>query len=113
MSNLYTEKDFADVVDESGEVVGRAPKAWAGTDLLPAGQKVKGGRRASSTSDEQKPPADTGSDGKPSVPAESENRDVLEAFAVEHAGISEEDAKAFNNKGDLHAAIITATTPGE
>lgn len=110
MGNLYTEKDFADVVDESGEVVGRAPKAWAGTDLLPAGQKIKGAGRS-----QTKPAADKGSKdgssdaGQPQVPAESENRDVLEAFAVEHTGITDEDAKAFANKGDLYAAIVAAS----
>lgn len=106
MSNLYAEKDFADVVDEDGEVVGRAPKAWAGTDLLPAGQKVKGGRGRS------KPATDDVPDDAeaPEVPADSETREVLEAFAVEHAGITAEDAKAFGNKGDLHAAIVDATS---
>lgn len=103
--NQYEEKDFADVVDEDGNVVGQAPKAWAGTDLLPPGQKIKGGRRAASAST-----ADTKDDGKDEhpVPAESESREALEAYAVEHAGISEEDAKAFPNKGELHAAIVAA-----
>lgn len=55
MGNLYTEKDFADVVDESGEVVGRAPKAWAGTDLLPAGQKIKGAGRSQAKGSDKGP----------------------------------------------------------
>jgi hypothetical protein len=104
---LYDEKDFADVVDESGNVVGRAPKAWAGTGLLQSGHKIKGGgrRQSSGGSPDSTPPAGD------EVPAKSENRDLLEAYAVTHAGISEEDAKAFGNKDELHAAIVAAKAP--
>jgi hypothetical protein len=105
MSNLYTEKDMADVVDGDGNVVGRAPKSWKDAGLLSDGQKIKGGRSSSnSAKDDGK--GDT-KDENP-VPAETESRDALEAYAVEHAGISEEDAKAFSNKGELHAAIVAA-----
>lgn len=47
------------------------------------------------------------------VPAESETRDTLEAYAVEHAGLTEEEAKAFPNKGELHAAIVAAVEKSE
>jgi hypothetical protein len=103
-NGLYEEKDFADVVDESGNVVGSAPKAWKDTDLLQPGHKVKGGGRSGSSSQSSTPAPPAGDE----VPAKSENRDVLEAYAVEHAGISEEDAKAFGNKDELHAAIVAA-----
>lgn len=74
------------------------PSHWLGTDLLPAGAKKKG---RSSSSSSKEPSADD-------VPAKSENRDVLEAYAVKSAGISEEDAKAFANKDELHDAIVRA-----
>jgi hypothetical protein len=108
MSKLYTEKDFADVVDESGNVIGQAPKAWKGTDLLPPGHSIKGGGRSASASSGAGSSGSANDKDENAVPAESENRDVLEAYAVKHAGISEEDAKAFPNKGELHAAIVKA-----
>jgi hypothetical protein len=109
----YKDSDFTDLVDEvTDEVVGQVPKSWKGTDLVPPGHKVKGGGRASSpakTEDKsQRSNESGGNDGAAKVPAESENRDVLEAYAVEHAGISADDAKAFTNKADLRAAIVKA-----
>lgn len=103
--DLYKEKDFVEVVDADGHPVqgfaSPVPKAWVGTDLLPQGAKAKGRAQA-------KPSTPT----EPQVPAESENRDVLEAYAVEHAGMTEEQAKEFANKGELHAAITKAVGSG-
>ncbi len=39
-SDLYQEADFVKVVDQAGNVqADSVPKAWVGTDLLPAGWK--------------------------------------------------------------------------
>jgi hypothetical protein len=98
--NVYEDKDFADVVDDNGNVVGRAPKSWKGTGLLQAGHSIKGGRAS-------KPAPDPASPGESEVPAESETRDVLEAYAVAH-GMSQEQAEGYPNKGELHTAIVAA-----
>ncbi len=106
----YKDSDFADLVDEAtDEVVGQVPKSWKGTDLIPPGHKVKGGGRAAvSAKPGTKDDEPKGGEDAAKVPAESENRDVLEAYAVKHAGISADDAKAFTNKAELHAAIVKA-----
>lgn len=36
-NTLYTENDFVDVYDANGVKLDSVPKAWVGTDLLPAG----------------------------------------------------------------------------
>jgi hypothetical protein len=97
-NGIYEESDFADVVNDAGDVVGRAPKAWRGTDLLPPGEKIKGGGKSSSSA-----PADPDP-----VPAESATREELDKYAVEHAGMTAEQASAFDNKAALHAAIVAA-----
>lgn len=59
----YTDKDFVDVVDEAGEPAGSVPKAWVGTDLLPAGVKpAKGSRQAKPKDDDNGDGAATDSD---------------------------------------------------
>ena len=50
----------------------------------------------------------TGAPSTVTPPTESATRDELEAYAVQHAGISHEDAQAFANKAELHAAIAAA-----
>lgn len=113
-NGMYESKDFVDVVDGQGRTQPAVPKAWVGTDLLPEGTKAaKSGR---SRQQQSAPAGDSGGgqgeggsgDGAAEVPPESENRDVLEQFATEHAGMSQEQAKAYPNKGELHAAIVTA-----
>lgn len=47
-------------------------------------------------------------DQGPTVPAKSATRPELEAYAVEHAGMTVEDAAAFANKDDLHTALVEA-----
>lgn len=46
----YTEKDMVDVVDEAGNDLSAIPKAWLGTDLVPAGVKQKSKSSGSSSS---------------------------------------------------------------
>ena len=92
---------FIDVVDADGAAMAGfenpVPAHWVGTDLLPAGAKKKGRSGGSST-----PPA-TANDG---VPAKSETREVLEAYAVDKGGLTEDEAKAFANKDELHAELV-------
>lgn len=93
---LLTDKDFVDLVDEAGTVVGSVPKHWADTEL-PPGTSRKGAQA------EPEPPAEPHP-----VPSKDEKREALETYAVEHAGLTAEDAKAFGNKDELHAAIVAA-----
>ena len=92
---------FVDVVDADGAVMAGfenpVPTHWVGTSLLPDGAKKKGRSGGSST-----PPAPT-ADG---VPAKSETREVLEAYAVDKGGLTQDEAKAFANKDELHAELV-------
>ena len=96
----YTEKDFVTVVEGEGDdaVETRIPKAWVDTDFMPPGAKVKKGRSGGSST-KTEPPAD-------GVPAKSETREVLEAYAVDKGGLTEDEAKAFANKDELHAELV-------
>ena len=96
----YTEKDFVTVVEGEGDdaVETRIPKAWVDTDFMPPGAKVKKGRSGGSST-----PTDPPAGG---VPAKSENRDVLEAYAVDKGGLTQDEAKAFANKDELHAELV-------
>lgn len=105
-NGIYEEKDFADVVDGDDNVVGRAPKAWKGTDRLPPGHKIKGGSSSSGSSQSSTAPTDPNP-----VPAKSTSRADLEAYAVEHGGMTEEQAKGYGNVDELHAALVAAKAP--
>ena len=92
---------FIDVVAADGVVMAGfenpVPSHWVGTDLLPAGAKKKG--RSGGSSGPSTPPAD-------GVPAKSETREVLEAYAVDKGGLTQDEAKAFANKDELHAELV-------
>jgi hypothetical protein len=109
-NGVYEDKDFVEVVDAHGNALrNRVPKAWIGTDLLPEGTK-----QARATRQAQQPSGGSGSgdggSGTSEVPAKSENRDVLEQFATEHAGMTAEQAAGYQNKDELHAAIVEAVS---
>lgn len=87
--------DFVDVIDEAGNKVGTAPKHWR-ADQLPAGTKLKAGKAGKAGKDDE----------GPKVPAKSSSRADLNAYAVEHGGLSAEEAEAFKSAEELHAALV-------
>ena len=83
------------------------PSHWLGTDLLPPGAKKKG--RSSSSSSSSAPSGDSNPPADPNpVPAKSTSRADLEKYAVEHGGMTEEQAKGYGNADELHAALVAA-----
>ncbi|MGG5257465.1 hypothetical protein [Phycicoccus avicenniae] len=103
MVTMADKVKFVDVVDADGEVMPGfehpVPEHWVGSDLLPAGAKKKG-RSSSGSSSKQEPPAGGG------VPAVSSTRPELEAYATGTAGFTEDEAKAFATKEELHAELV-------
>ena len=92
------------VVDADGNVQkDEVPSHWVGTDLLPHGYKKAGRAAGGQSSSNDNPPADPNP-----VPAKSTSRPDLEAYAVEHGGMTEEEAKAYPIVDELHAALVAA-----
>lgn len=102
-SGPYHEDDFVMVADPAGNVQPDAvPKGWVGTDLLPAGWKEASAYQV------KKSEKETSGPGAGGVPPETATRPELEAYAVEHGGLTAEQASTFDTKADLRAAIVAA-----
>ena len=97
--HLLPASAFVDLLDASGEVVGSVPKHWTADDL-PAGTKKKAGKASKDSGTK-----DSGTNGAPKVPAKSSSRTDLNAYAVEHGGMTAEEAEAFKSGDELHAEL--------
>lgn len=93
---LYTEDDFADVVDAAGNVVGRAPKSWKDTGLLQSGHSIKA-RRASK-------PDQSDGQGGPFDPTAHNQDDVL-AYLADADRAEVDRVKAVEAEGKKRAKI--------
>jgi len=94
----YTDKDLVDVVDENDQPLGSFPKAWVGTDLLPAGAK-KAGKASSSSEKVEIPEGD---------PTEDWTNAQLDAFAK----AENIDLGGASNTADRLAAIDKSKSTG-
>lgn len=99
--HLLTEKDFVDVVDEEGEVVGSVPKHWDDDlDLAPGLKKKSGGRRGRAS--DQSSGSDGGSTPPPVKPEDEPagNASTEDWAAYARTAKGAEDADLVNEQGE-------------